>query len=32
MIVRDLILQHINGISLEFSSAKLKSNRVEELP
>lgn len=31
MLVRDLILQHTNGISLEFFTAKLKSNGVEEL-
>lgn len=32
MLLRDLILQHTDGISLEFFTAKLKSNGVEELP
>lgn len=31
MLVRNLILQHTNGISLEFFAAKLKSNGVEDL-
>lgn len=32
MFVRGLVLQHINGISLDFSTVKLKSNRAEKLP
>lgn len=32
MLLRDPILQHTDGISLEFFTAKLKSNGVEELP